>query len=75
MNSWQLIKKQVVAGTPGSFGYLITVNSAARLFVALRNHLVDYADALVAFNSDMDVTSAIAQIPLENALKDSGVLS
>jgi hypothetical protein len=60
MNSWQLIRRQMVMDQrPGSVGYLIALKKAALLFMSIRFQLNDYEEAAKSFNLDDELSVAL----------------
>ena len=60
MNSWQLIRRQMVMDKrPGSVGYLIALKKAALVFMSIRLQLNDYDDAAKSFNLDDELSVAL----------------
>ena len=63
-NTWEVLKEQMTKGkTPRSSGYVMALNRASDLFVALQTEdlICDSVQAVVAFNDDRELTSAILQ--------------
>lgn len=79
MNAWEIMKAEYVKGErPGSFGWLVSINDAARLFVKLEVEGCFGEEAgksaKAAFNADADIVQAIAAGLQHAELKKAGVV-
>lgn len=72
MNSWEIIRKQMVKCRLGSVGEIVDVNKACDLFVALNDAglLMDSKEACNSFNKDESVAKSLLHRGMVDALKE-----